>query len=246
MNLVKGAALLATAWLTLQYGIASAGTPEGVTKTEKVDDAAKPAATTATTAGAGAATSSKATTPVDAMELTTAPDFTLKDTDGKSYTLSTYVKEGKTVVLEWFNPDCPFVKKHHQVNKSMKATYDAAAKKGVVWLAINSGAPGKQGAGLERNQKAREEYGIAYPVLLDENGNVGRAYGAKTTPQMFVIGKDMKLVYAGAIDSDASPAKLGETNYVTAALDAYAAGKEVASSRTKSYGCSVKYGEALP
>lgn len=131
-----------------------------------------------------------------------APDFTLKDTAGKTHTLNSYLAEGKTVVLEWFNPDCPFVKRHHQALKTMERTYAENRGKGVVWLAINSGAPGNQGAGLERNTQARKEFGIEYPVLLDESGSVGRMYGAKTTPAMYVIGKDGLVLYAGAIDDD--------------------------------------------
>jgi peroxiredoxin len=96
-----------------------------------------------------------------------APDFELIDTQGKTHKLSTYLSEGKTVVLEWFNPDCPFVRKHHEKTRSMADTQALAAKEGVVWLAINSGAPGKQGNGLERNKKAIEDYKIGYPVLLD-------------------------------------------------------------------------------
>ncbi len=167
-----------------------------------------------------------------------APDFTLTDTEGNEHTLSEYVKEGKTVVLEWFNPDCPFVKKHHQKFSTMKDT--RAAHEDVVWLAINSGAPGKQGHGLSRNAKSRGDYGITYPVLLDEAGVVGRMYAAKTTPHMFVI-HEGTLVYAGAIDDNRSPSKLGETNYVSGVLGNLASGEGVANSETKSYGCSVKY-----
>lgn len=173
-----------------------------------------------------------------------APDFTLQDLDGKTYRLSELVADGKTVVLEWFNPDCPFVKKHHEKNKTMEATSKAAGAD-VVWLAVNSGAPGKQGAGVDRNRKAREDYGIAYPILLDESGVVGRAYGAKTTPAMYVI-HDGAIVYAGAIDDNATPGTLGETNYVSDALAAVKAGKPVAVAETKSYGCSVKYGADVP
>jgi peroxiredoxin len=171
----------------------------------------------------------------------TAPDFTLKDTEGKEHHLAAYTDAGKVVVLEWFNPDCPFVKKHHEKNKTMATTYAAFAKKDVVWLAINSGAPGKQGYGLDRNKKAREDYGIAYPVLLDETGAVGLLYGAKTSPHMFVIAKSGDLVYAGAIDDNSSPGTLGETNWVSTCLGQVLAGEAVATSQTKPYGCSVKY-----
>jgi len=170
-----------------------------------------------------------------------APDFTLTDTEGNEHTLSAYLKDEKVVVLEWFNPDCPFVKKHHKNTESMAETYAVAEEEGVVWLAINSGGAGKQGAGLERNQKAREEYEIAYPVLLDESGKVGRAYGAKTTPHMFLIDKDGTLLYIGAIDNVPNPQELGDVNYVKKALGECGGGKSVENSTTKSYGCSVKY-----
>ncbi len=234
MKSMRGAAWIAALTMGVQLGVAPANAGTDKTKTAKsIDDA--------TTAAAA-----KTAAMVDPAQLTQAPDFTLTDTEGKTHTLSEYVKSGKTVVLEWFNADCPFVKKHHEKNKSMNATYEAAVKDGAVWLAICSSAPGKQGSGVERNQKARADYAMAYPVLLDETGAVGRLYGAKTTPHMYVVGKDMTLAYAGAIDSDASPTQLGETNYVAAALEAMKAGKEVAKPRTKSYGCSVKYGEIVP
>lgn len=169
-----------------------------------------------------------------------APDFTLTDLDGREHRLSDL--RGKIVVLEWFNPDCPFVKKHHQKNKTMARTYEGFREKGIVWLAINSGAPGKQGHGAERNTKAREDYGIAYPVLLDEGGQTGRAYAAKTTPHMYVIDREGSLVYRGAIDDNASPGTLGKRNYVAECLTALCAEGEWTPRETKSYGCSVKYG----
>ena len=170
-----------------------------------------------------------------------APDFTLNDTDGKPVNLASF--KGKTVVLEWFNPDCPFVKHAHGQGalKSMAARH---TKKGVVWLAVNSGAQGKQGHGVARNAQAKKEYALDHPVLIDEDGKVGRAYGARTTPHMYVVDAKGMLVYAGAIDN----APLGETdkskpiNYVENALEALGAGKKVDPAQTKSYGCSVKYG----
>ena len=149
-----------------------------------------------------------------------APSFTLKDTNGVEHTLAQYLADGKIVVLEWFNPDCPFIVKHHQLNRTMNETFMTLQHKGMVWLAINSGAPGKQGAGLERNKKAHTDYEMLFPILLDESGTVGRAYGAKTTPHMFVIGKDGKVAYSGAIDNDPSPTKPGERNYIISALRA--------------------------
>jgi peroxiredoxin len=168
------------------------------------------------------------------------PGFSLTDANGRTHQLSEYLEDGKTVVLEWFNPECPFVKKHHLHNKTMYGM--RAANPDVVWLAINSGAPGKQGAGAARNLEAAEEYGMDYPILLDETGSVGRAYGAKTTPHMFVIADGM-VRYAGAIDDNASPKELGKRNHVAEALKELAAGKEVSVKETKSYGCSVKYGK---
>ena len=171
-----------------------------------------------------------------------APDFTLPDTEGVEHTLSAYLEDGRTVVLEWFNADCPFIVKHHLTHKTMNETL-AAADSSVVWLCVCSSAPGKQGHGLERNRKAREDYGMPYPVLLDPEGAVGRQYGAKTTPHMFVIEPGGTVVYNGAIDDLPSPAKLGETNHVAAALAALAAGETVAVAETRPYGCSVKYGK---
>ncbi len=172
-----------------------------------------------------------------------APDFTLTDTDGNTHALKDYVDAGKIVVLEWFNPDCPFIKKHHETFHTMIDLEKKYRDDGVVWFAINSGAPGKQGHGLERNRAAREIYHMSYPILLDESGDVGKSYGAKTTPHMFVINRDGTLVYAGAIDNDRSAGTLGKTNYVDDALTALLAGRQVAVAETGSYGCGVKYAD---
>lgn len=172
-----------------------------------------------------------------------APTFKLTDTEGKTHDLAELTKSGKIVVLEWFNPDCPFVKKHHEANTTFADLYKNYKDKGVVFLAINSGASGEQGAGKERNQKAKTDYKIEYPILLDENSEVGHLYGAKVTPHMFVINKEGILVYAGGIDDDASQSKVGKTNYVAKALDEVIAGKEVSTKESKPYGCGVKYGK---
>jgi len=173
-----------------------------------------------------------------------APNFTLTDLAGAQHELASY--KGKVVVLEWFNPDCPFVVKHHHHNKTMQETYAAYKDKDVVWLAINSGAPGKQGHGVERNQRAVTEYGIEYPILLDEAGEVGHRYGATNTPHMYVIAAQGVLRYAGAIDDNRSARTPGELNYVRAALDAILAGQEVANPETRAYGCGVKYAGDKP
>ena len=194
--------------------------------------------TPATPAAAATGATPAAAAPVQLKIGDQAPDFELTDTAGKAHKLSEYAD--KTVVLEWFNPDCPFVKKHHQKTTSMHDTQAFAAKQGAIWLAVNSGAPGKQGAGLDRNKKAIEEYKIAYPVLLDESGTVGKSYGAKTTPHMFVISKG-KIVYAGAIDDRPDAEALGKVNYVREVLTQVTAQKAVNPTETKPYGCSVKY-----
>lgn len=170
-----------------------------------------------------------------------APDFTLTDLDGNEHTLSEYTKQGKFVVLEWFNPDCPFVKKHHDSNKTMYETARFVEENGGVWLAINSGKPGKQGTGHDRNVKAVTDFGIEYPVLLDETSAVGVMYEAKVTPHMYIISEEGVLVYAGAIDNDSSARTLGDINYVKQAVMEHGAGKAISVNETKAYGCSVKY-----
>ena len=171
-----------------------------------------------------------------------APAFTLKDLGGKSIALADY--KNKTVVLEWFNPECPYVRASH-TKGSLVDTAKQMTSKGVVWLAVNSAAPGRQGAGVDKNREAQKAFGLEHPILLDENGEVGKAYGATNTPHMYVIAKG-KLVYRGAIDNSPDGEK-GEpqggtlVNYVTAALDDVAAGRPVRTAETKAYGCGVKY-----
>jgi peroxiredoxin len=169
-----------------------------------------------------------------------APAFELKDTDGKTWKLADL--KGKIVVLEWFNPECPYVKKHHgAVGQTMSQTAAKYKDKNVVWLAVNSGAPGKQGAGLEANAAAKKSMNIGYPILLDETGKTGLAYGSKNTPTMYVIDEKGILVYRGAIDDNPSPTKLGETNYVDQALRQVTAHESVSTPETRAYGCSIKY-----
>jgi peroxiredoxin len=172
-----------------------------------------------------------------------APEFTLKDLDGKDVTLGSF--KGKTVVLEWFNPECPFVKASH-TRGSLVNTAKRQQKQGIVWLAINSGAPGKQGAGAAKNKAAVKTFALEHPVLLDDTGTVGKAYGATNTPHLYVIDAKGTLVYRGAIDN--APDAEGQVpqggklvNYVEAALDDLAAGRAVKTADTKAYGCSVKY-----
>jgi peroxiredoxin len=172
-----------------------------------------------------------------------APAFKLKDCSGKEHSLSDYA--GKIVVLEWVNHGCPFVVKHYSSGNMQKLQADATSK-GVVWLSICSSAPGKQGhmSAADASKKCEEVGSKATAYLLDEDGTVGKLYGATRTPEMFVINADGILVYKGAIDSVKStdPKDIeGATNYVSAALEELLAGKPVTTAQTTPYGCSVKY-----
>lgn len=130
--------------------------------------------------------------------------------------------------------------RHYQA-KTSENTFNEFKDQGVVWIAINSGAPGMEGAGLEMSKKMRAEWAIPFPVAIDESGEVGHLYGAKTTPHMFVINKEGVITYAGAIDSDPSGKDKNATNYVANALRQTLAGETVTEASTKPYGCSVKY-----
>jgi len=170
-----------------------------------------------------------------------APDFKLKDTTGKEWSLADLTKSGKIVVLQWFNPECPYVKKHYDGETKTFNDFNAKYKdKGVVLLAVNSG-PAGPGQGSERNAAAAKKWDMQYPILLDESQSVGMAYGAKNTPNMVVIGKDGKVAYTGAIDDDAGADKPGKTNYVAKAVDELLAGTSVSNSKTKPYGCGIHY-----
>ena len=172
-----------------------------------------------------------------------APTFTAKDTTGAARSLADF--KGKYVVLEWVNPGCPFVQKHYNA-VNMQATQKEAVDKGVVWLAVNSTAadasdykaPGELASWMKQQNAA------ATATLMDADGKIGRAYGARTTPHMYVIDPAGKLIYAGAIDSKAT-ARADDiktaTNYVRQVLGEVLAGKPVSVSATQAYGCSVKY-----
>ncbi len=172
-----------------------------------------------------------------------APDFTLVDIAGKTHKLSDY--KGKTVVLEWVNQECPFVVKHYD-SGNIPAMQKQAKDEGVVWLTINSGKAGAQGdyEPAKVNEWAAKT-GASYAAYMrDSDGKVGRLYGAKTTPHMYVITPDGTLAYNGAIDSIKSSKKddvAKATNYVKEALGAVKAGKPVAKAVSEPYGCSVKY-----
>ena len=172
-----------------------------------------------------------------------APAFTLPSCESKSVSLSDY--KGKVVVLEWTNYGCPFVVKHYGSGNMQKLQADAAAK-GVVWLAICSSAPKQQGHATPADalKACTEKNSAATAYLIDESGATGRAYGAKRTPEMYVINADGILVYQGAIDDKKSvdPADIATAkNLVAAAIEETLAGKPVSTPETEAYGCSIKY-----
>jgi peroxiredoxin len=174
---------------------------------------------------------------------TNAPDFSLTDSKGKTQSVSQY--KGKYVVLEWFNPDCPFVKKHYGSGNMQKLQQEFTGK-GVVWLTIDSSAPGLEGnlTADQANAKMTDWKTKQTAFVLDPDGKAGRTYGAKNTPHMFVINPEGKIVYEGAIDSKATPNPAdiaNSTNYVKVALEESLGGKTVSNAMTKPYGCSVKY-----
>ncbi|TNE84746.1 MAG: redoxin domain-containing protein [Deltaproteobacteria bacterium] len=192
-------------------------------------------------AAAPAAEPAQEAAPEAATTAATAPAFELTDLDGNTHTLDSL--KGKVVVLEWFNPGCPFVKAAHGEGPLS----DMASRWGdkeVVWLAVNSGAPGKQGHGVDVNKAAVAEWSMTHPVLLDETGTVGKAYGAKTTPQMVIIDPEGNIAYEGALDN----APMGDVKgggdrvpYTDNALVNVLDGKPAKPDQTTPWGCSVKY-----
>lgn len=173
-----------------------------------------------------------------------APDFSVKDAEGKTHSLADY--KGDWLVLEWFNKDCPYVKKHYGSN-NMQSLQEKYTDKDVKWLTIISSAEGKQGyLTAEEAVKEAKSHKLASsaPFLLDTDGKMGKAYDAKTTPHIFIINPEGVVVYAGAIDDNdsANPAVIPDSkNYVTAALDEALAGKPVSTPVSRPYGCTIKY-----
>jgi peroxiredoxin len=174
----------------------------------------------------------------------TAPDFRVVDTAGTAHQLSDF--RGKTVVLEWTNHDCPFVKKHYNGSDNMQGLQRAAAEQEVVWLSVISSAPGKQGhvSPAEADALTASRKAAPAAVLLDASGDMGRAYEAKTTPHMYVINTEGVLTYNGAIDSipSADPADIAKAEpWLQLAQAATLAGDTPSPALTKPYGCSIKY-----
>lgn len=174
-----------------------------------------------------------------------APDFALTDTYGTRHTLSNY--RGQYVVLEWKNHLCPFVRKHYG-SGNMQQLQREAAEKGIIWLSIISSAPGEQGyvSAEESNHITEQEKSAAAAVLLDPAGEVGRLYGAKTTPHMFIIDPEGHLIYEGGID-DKATTNLEDIktarNYIKEAFALIEQGEKLKVTKTTPYGCSVKYKE---
>jgi peroxiredoxin len=172
-----------------------------------------------------------------------APAFKATDVTGKAVSLADF--KGKHVVLEWVNPGCPYVQKHYGA-ANMQATQKDATAKGVVWLAVNSTATdaGDYKTPAAMAQWMQQQQAAASATLMDSDGKVGRAYGARTTPHMYVVDPAGTLVYAGGIDSKPSsdPADIPKsTNYVKQALGEALAGKPISQPTTRPYGCSIKY-----
>jgi peroxiredoxin len=172
-----------------------------------------------------------------------APGFTSVDSNGKQQSLSTY--KGKFVVLEWHNQGCPYTKKHYESGNMQKLQKEWTAK-GVVWLTVISSAQGTQGfvTPTQENEYLKTMNAVPTAVLMDPGGTLGHLYGAKTTPQMFIIDPSGTLIYNGAIDDHPTSDKSdipNSKNYVTAALTEATSGKPVTEAVTRPYGCSVKY-----
>ena len=172
-----------------------------------------------------------------------APAFAVQDTAGKTVNLADF--KGKLVILEWVNPGCPFVQKHYN-SANMQGTQKEAASKGVVWLTVNSTAKGAEDylAPAAMAQWMQKSGAAATATLMDSEGKIGRAYGARTTPHLYIIDPTGMLVYAGGIDSKPSTSTsdiASATNHVKVALGEALAGKPISQPTTRPYGCSVKY-----
>jgi peroxiredoxin len=182
-------------------------------------------------------------TPVRTTSASPAPNFTLPDTQGGTHSLAAF--RGQYVILEWLNYDCPFVRKHYE-SGNMQATQARWTEAGAVWLAIVSSAPGQQGhfPNGVMNRRSEEHGGRQTAILMDEDGQVGRAYGARTTPQMVVISPEGEILYNGAISNrpTRNPADVeGATNYVNQVMEEALSGRPISVSATQPYGCPVRY-----
>ncbi len=169
-----------------------------------------------------------------------APQFELVDLDGARHRLADHL--GHTVVLEWFNPGCPYVVDTHTEGGALHHVAQNHTEQGVVWLAIHSSAPGKQGHDPDESRKAKAAWGLGHPILLDPDGKVGKAYSARTTPHMFVIDPQGVLQYQGAVDNQPMRQATGDrVRYLEHAVTDVLAGKGSRTPRSRPYGCSVEY-----
>ena len=199
--------------------------------------------TTSTLASAMLATTAQAWAQQTATVGQAAPNFSAKDVNGKTVALADF--KGKTVVLEWVNPGCPYVRKHYS-GGNMQSTQQDAAAKNAVWLAINSTGNDHPDylKPADLGKWMKEQKAPATHTLMDEDGKIGKAYGARTTPHMYIVDAKGTLVYAGGIDSipSASASDIPQaTNYVKVSLSEISGGKSVSNAVTRPYGCSVKY-----
>jgi len=194
-------------------------------------------------AAAGLATAASSPACANVQAGRPAPEFAATDSRGAQHSLS--ANRGKIVVLEWTNHECPYTVKHYATG-NMQALQRAVTEAGGIWLTVVSSRPGTQGHvnGLEADRLTEERNARPTAVLLDPKGDLGRLYGARTTPHMYVIDRDGMLAYMGAIDDQPSANRStvkGARNYVREALDALAAGRPIALASTRPYGCTVKY-----
>lgn len=201
--------------------------PAQEAETAETAESAEPAAEAAEPAAANEAT-------LTATVGEAAPGFTLRDQAGAEHSLAQY--RGKIVVLEWINPDCPYVQRHYRA-RTMRALVDEFPSDQVVWLAVDS----SHFVTPESSQAWREEHELPYPILQDPAGEIGRRFGATTTPNMYVVDAAGVLRYQGAIDDDPRGRSESPSNYVQAAVRSLLAGEDVATAQTRPYGCSVKY-----
>jgi peroxiredoxin len=171
-----------------------------------------------------------------------APNFSLSDLNGGRHQLSDYLDDSSVVVLEWLNPQCPYVQKFHGRADFMNRTADVFSGENVVWLGIDSSAPGQEGSDRRDIRQFVRDYDVAAPVLLDRSGHVGRLYGIRYTPTMVVIAPDGSVVYRGAPDASSALDREPEgKNYVKAAVEAALVGQQPKFSETAAYGCRVRY-----
>jgi peroxiredoxin len=169
-----------------------------------------------------------------------APDFRLKNLEGKEWVLSSTLREGKVVVIEWFNPECRAVATHHREHSTMRDLFTRYKDRGVAWVAVDSERDGLLGARADRLRRAAMEWQIEYPILRDSDAEVAKLYGARTTPDIFVIGRDGIVLYTGAVDDSPDGERIGAVNHLAMALEAALAGTTLDTQLTEPVGCPIR------